>query len=510
MASVKLKNVTKFYSDQYGLIDFDCEIKSGEFISVIGESGSGKTTFLKIISGLLMLDCGELYINDKLMNEVPPQNRNVAMMFQEYSLYPNYNVFENVAAYLKFNKVDINTINTRVMNVLKIFGIDNLANRRIKELSGGQKQRVALAKLFVREPDVLLLDEPLSNVDEQHKNEYIENILALKELMPKTTFIYVTHNIGEAMRVGQRVLVIEKGRNVSFASPRATIEFPKNLSVRRYFMGEEETFESAIDINNNDIFDEFYFSSIGNSSDNVTIVKQKAFKHLAYASEGNLIGGATEVLKLPAILRGNKLIFDTFEFNLSDDIKMRLLNKEKEVFVSFDLNKFHLDKFYNDIPLKLNLINKHDVYNLIEFDNKKFIVYSSNNILDCPVYYDINELQISDLNGNKILANYKIYTNEINCLVIKQFIKQNLKNKKVGNKITLPYESIIGLTNKKRKNTIKLIRIISEEIISEDKKLVYAFVSGCPSYISFIIGANQNINYKKNSFIIIDPTKIIL
>ena len=157
MANIIFKNVTKVYGNQtYGLIDFDCKIKSGEFITVIGSSGSGKTTFLKLIAGLLKPDCGEMYINDILVNGIAPQKRDVAMMFQEYVLYPNFNVFDNVAAYLKFQKIEADVIFKTVMNALDLFGISELANRRIKELSGGQKQRVALAKLFVRTPGVIL------------------------------------------------------------------------------------------------------------------------------------------------------------------------------------------------------------------------------------------------------------------------------------------------------------------------------------------------------------------
>ena len=144
MAKIELKYVSKLYDNEnYGLYDFSVSIESGTFVTVLGNSGSGKSTLLKLIAGLLKPDAGEIYIDDQLVNNVPPQKRDIAMMFQEYVLYPNYYVYDNIAAYLRFIKTDEEIIRQKVLEVSKLFDIEDILNRKVKEISGGQMQRVA-------------------------------------------------------------------------------------------------------------------------------------------------------------------------------------------------------------------------------------------------------------------------------------------------------------------------------------------------------------------------------
>ena len=502
MSNIIFKNITKRYEDEYGLLDFDCHINSGEFITVIGTSGAGKSTFLKLISGLLKPDYGELYIEDELVNDRPASKRDVAMMFQEYVLYPNYNVYENVGAYLRFNRVSEDVVKEKVMHVLSLFNIENLANRRIKELSGGQQQRVALAKLFVRSPKIILFDEPLSNVSEENKNEYKKNILNLKKMLPKTTFIYVTHSIKEALYFGERVMVIEKGRNVAFTKPADLVNFPPTISILEMINNMEE----IILIEDKSLIDDFYRSSIKNTSDIMHVVKNNK-DYLAYNHNFELLGGGREKVSLEARLLDGKLKFNTFEIELSEVIKKRLLKVCENVNVVFDLNKFHLKKAKNDLCLRVNTIEKKGIYTLVNLDEQKFIINNNYNLFDKDLFYNIDDLGIYTSNGEKILANYIIYPNVLevtykgkNAFINKDKICLNNKT----NSLVIPIGGLVGITNKKGLNHIKITSVLSEEIINDNKKLIYVTVLNAEHYLTFYVNLNNDVIYKKNKYIIIE------
>ena len=510
MANIIFKNVTKVYGNQtYGLIDFDCEIKSGEFITVIGSSGSGKTTFLKLIAGLLKPDCGEMYINDILVNGIAPQKRDVAMMFQEYVLYPNFNVFDNVAAYLKFQKIETDVIFKTVMNALDLFGISELANRRIKELSGGQKQRVALAKLFVRTPGVILLDEPLSNVDEASRVEYRKNILMLKQMLPDTTFVYVTHNLSEALTDASRVLVIEEGRNICFTSPSNLINYPPNLDIAEMLNNQ------ALDIQHMDreaglnMFNDIYRQTIEEEYRAFSVIK--AAKHyLGYDEKGQLIGGAKEILSLPAILKGKELQFETFSITLNDELYSRLLGNSKDIMVSFKLSKIHNDYKPGDIKLPMQVVGDSDFYQLILFGDKKFMIHKNDQRDAENGYFNPNDLIIKDLNENKVLANYIIYPNQTRVETNGRYVrigKDKLMINKRGTMI-IGLSDITGIVNRKELNTLRIKSILSEELINDEYKLIYALVEGFKHYICFYLPKNYVIQYNQKNYIKINLEKI--
>ena len=502
MSSIVFKNITKSYSSEYGLIDFDCEINSGEFITVIGPSGAGKSTFLKLIAGLLTPDCGELYIADELVNDKPAAKRDIAMVFQEYALYPNYNVYENVGAYLKFKREDESIIREKVMYALSLFDISSLANRRIKELSGGQKQKVALAKLFVRDPSVILFDEPLSNIDEVHKVEYRQNIIRLKELLPNTTFVYVTHNLGEALTLGERVLVIENGRFVSLSTPADLINFPS-----RYFLVEMlnncETKPLNISV---DKLDEFYLLSIKNK-ENIHKIILNNKKYLAFDDKDFLIGGAKSQIILEGILDKGIITFKDFSVKLNEEMRLRLLLKSGKVSVVFDINKFHTEKFREDIELKFKFIKNEGIYNLLEIDSEQFIIHHSFDKWNLPLYYDINDVKIYTLDWKKVLANYKIYPNVLytnnrgNKIFVNKDVVEN--NNIKNNQLIIPMDGIKGLSKKKGINKI-IVNIISEEIIDDESKLVYASVKNAEHYICFYLNRNIIIDYKTKNYVILN------
>lgn len=233
MSQVILKNVHKDFGRVTAVADFSLEIRDGEFMVFVGPSGCGKTTTLRMIAGLDDITSGEIYIGDRLINRVPPKDRDVAMVFQNYALYPHMSVFENMAFGLKLKKVPKKEIESRVKWTAELLGILGLLNRRPKELSGGQRQRVALGRAIVRTPQLYLFDEPLSNLDAKLR---IQMRLELKKLHDHiaTTSIYVTHDQIEAMTMGDRIVVMKDGLIQQVGEPLELYYHPTNRFVASF------------------------------------------------------------------------------------------------------------------------------------------------------------------------------------------------------------------------------------------------------------------------------------
>ena len=209
MATLSLKHIDKIYDNQVqAVFDFNLDIADKEFIVFVGPSGCGKSTTLRMIAGLEDISAGELYIDGQLMNDVAPKNRDIAMVFQSYALYPHMSVYDNIAFGLKIAKVPKDEIDRRVRAVAKAIDIEDYLERKPKALSGGQRQRVALGRAIVREPKVFLMDEPLSNLDAKLRVQMRVEILKIYQQLG-TTFIYVTHDQTEAMTMGTRFQMIK-------------------------------------------------------------------------------------------------------------------------------------------------------------------------------------------------------------------------------------------------------------------------------------------------------------
>ncbi len=234
MASLSLKSIYKKYpGGVVAVSDFNLEIKDEEFIILVGPSGCGKSTTLRMIAGLEEISEGELYIGDKLVNDVAPKDRDIAMVFQNYALYPHMTVYDNMAFGLKLRKTPKDEIKRRVEEAARILDITHLLDRKPKALSGGQRQRVALGRAIVREPRVFLLDEPLSNLDAKLRAQ-MRTELSKLHIRLKTTFIYVTHDQTEAMTMGDRIVVMKDGYIQQVATPQKLYENPVNLFVATF------------------------------------------------------------------------------------------------------------------------------------------------------------------------------------------------------------------------------------------------------------------------------------
>ncbi|WP_066896051.1 ABC transporter ATP-binding protein [Clostridium nigeriense] len=231
MAGLKLKHIQKVYENGFEAVkDFNLDIEDREFIVFVGPSGCGKSTTLRMIAGLEEISGGELYIDDKLVNDVAPKDRDIAMVFQNYALYPHMTVYENMAFGLKLRKLPKDEIDKKVREAAKILDIEHLLDRKPKALSGGQRQRVAMGRAIVRSPKVFLMDEPLSNLDAKLRVQMRIEISKLYNEL-NTTFIYVTHDQTEAMTLGTRIVVMQDGIVQQVASPNEIYNHPANLFV---------------------------------------------------------------------------------------------------------------------------------------------------------------------------------------------------------------------------------------------------------------------------------------
>ena len=239
MASLSLRNIYKIYSGGVTAVtDFNLEIADKEFIILVGPSGCGKSTTLRMIAGLEEISKGELYIGDTLSNDIAPKDRDIAMVFQNYALYPHMTVYDNMAFGLKLRKTPKDEIRRRVEEAARILDIAHLLDRKPKALSGGQRQRVALGRAIVRDPKVFLLDEPLSNLDAKLRAQMRTEISKL-HIKLGTTFIYVTHDQTEAMTMGDRIVVMKDGFIQQVDTPQNLYEFPVNEFVAG-FMGSPQ------------------------------------------------------------------------------------------------------------------------------------------------------------------------------------------------------------------------------------------------------------------------------
>ena len=245
MSSLKFVNINKVYPNNVqAVFDFNLEIQDKEFIVFVGPSGCGKSTTLRMVAGLEEITDGELYIDDKLVNDVHPKDRDIAMVFQSYALYPHMSVYENMAFGLKIRRMDKEEINRRIDVAADILGLQPYLKRKPKELSGGQRQRVALGRAIVREPKVFLMDEPLSNLDAKLRVQMRSEIIKIHQKVGATT-IYVTHDQTEAMTMADRIVVMKDGYIQQIGTPEDVYNKPYNIFVAGFIGSPSMNFLKA-------------------------------------------------------------------------------------------------------------------------------------------------------------------------------------------------------------------------------------------------------------------------
>ena len=248
MARVKLEGVRKIYTEgpqQVAVDRVDVDVRDGEFVVLVGPSGCGKSTTLRMIAGLESISAGIITIGDRVVNDVPPKARDIAMVFQNYALYPHMSVRENLGFALKLRNMSASDIDQRVQSAATTLGLDQFLDRRPRQLSGGQRQRVALGRAIVRQPQVFLFDEPLSNLDAQMRVSMRREIARLHQEL-KVTMIYVTHDQVEAMTLGDRIVVMNRGHVMQVDTPINLYERPKNKFVAGFIGNPAMNFVNGV------------------------------------------------------------------------------------------------------------------------------------------------------------------------------------------------------------------------------------------------------------------------
>jgi multiple sugar transport system ATP-binding protein len=326
MAGVRLHHIVKKYAGntEATVKDFHLDIRDKEFIVLVGGSGCGKSTTLRMIAGLEEITEGELYIGDRLVNDVAPKDRDIAMVFQSYALYPHMNVYQNMAFGLKLRKFKKADIDARVRDAAKILDIEHLLDRKPKALSGGQRQRVALGRAIVREPQVFLMDEPLSNLDAKLRVQMRAEIAKLHKRL-ETTMIYVTHDQTEAMTMGERIVVMESGVIQQAATPDEIYNYPVNLFVAGFIGSPSMNF---IEGTLSDQGSAFYFKSKGVNVE-IPEGKAKVLREKGYNNKEVILGIRPEDLHdEPVFIEGapNAIVSATIEVseNLGHEVQLHL------------------------------------------------------------------------------------------------------------------------------------------------------------------------------------------
>ena len=309
-ASIKLHSLTKRYGSQLVLDNINLEVHPGEFVSLVGPSGCGKSTLLRVIAGLTNFDAGEVFIGDRQVNEVPPKKRNIAMVFQNYALYPHMTVAENIATPLLMSRLGLlqrqpfvgallgafstqrknilAQIQTEVTNLCASLQISNLVQRKPAQLSGGQRQRVALARAMVRHPDAFLMDEPLSNLDAKLRIQVRDELADLHQRIG-STFLYVTHDQTEALTLSNRVAVMNQGQILQIGTPSELYESPANLTVAK-FIGTPSMNILPLEMEGAQVMGLFLTTRIKPDQ------SQLAFKHIGIRPEHLLMGSSGHAL----------------------------------------------------------------------------------------------------------------------------------------------------------------------------------------------------------------------
>lgn len=363
MAGISLKHIEKIYPGNVKVVpDLNLEIEDKEFVVLVGPSGCGKSTTLRMIAGLEEISGGELYIGGRLVNEVAPKDRDIAMVFQNYALYPHMTVYKNLAFGLELAKVDKKVIDEKVRKVAKDLDIEYLLNRRPKALSGGQRQRVAVGRAMVRNPSVFLFDEPLSNLDAKLRGEMRTVISKLHEKL-QTTFVYVTHDQVEAMTMADRIVVMKDGCIQQNDTPQNLYDYPCNLFVAGFIgMPQMNFFDAEIKK-----IDEDYYLNFGNNMITLPKSKNENDKLESYLGKTVVAGIRPsniflKNMELSNIAAKSSTIKSTVELK-------ELMGSESYIYVTIDNKRFNIRmdcNFNCDIGDTLDLIFDTEMIHLFD------------------------------------------------------------------------------------------------------------------------------------------------
>lgn len=393
MARVRLENVSKIYDNGYQAVkDMNLDIKDKEFVVLVGPSGCGKSTTLRMIAGLEDISKGKLLIDDKVVNDISSKDRDIAMVFQSYALYPHMTIRENMGFALKMKKLKKDEINKKVEEIAKILKLEELLDRKPAQLSGGQRQRVALGRAMVRNPKVFLLDEPLSNLDAKLRVEMRTEIVRLHEKLD-TTFIYVTHDQIEAMTMGDRIAVINEGRLVQFDTPLNLYFRPKNKFIAQ-FIGSPKM--NLIETNLYKQGEELCIDLFG---EKLPLPASKIADIEEYQKNNQkiLFGIRSEEFSYKADSK-LRVIFDNVEYMGSDSYGYLISTDKDPIVMRFMASDPVRPK--TPMPIGINLENSY----LFDINTEDCISYPSKKL-------DMKNMLISDFSEDDSIGNYDFVEN---------------------------------------------------------------------------------------------------
>lgn len=363
MANLTLKNINKIYDNGFQAVkSVDLDIADKEFMILVGPSGCGKTTTLRMIAGLEEITSGDLKIGDALVNDIAPKDRNIAMVFQNYALYPHMTVYDNMAFGLKLKKTPKDEIKESINKAAKILDIEQLLTRKPKQLSGGQRQRVALGRAIVRKPEVFLMDEPLSNLDAKLRIQMRAELIRLHNEL-QTTFVYVTHDQTEAMTMGTRICVMNDGNIQQVADPKTIYNKPANLFVAGFIGAPQMNFIPAkLTERDGEILAVIDGSEIVLSAETASKVKAGN-----YVGKEVIVGVRPENIKIVDENTGLKVKVEVTE----------LLGSDSNVYFTFR-GKQYIAKEDGSIDLKfgqdINVVFDNDKIHLFDKESEKSIL----------------------------------------------------------------------------------------------------------------------------------------
>lgn len=514
MPNITIKNLSFLYGDKYALRSVNLQIKEGDFVNIIGESGGGKTTLLKCLAGILSPSTGEIFFDDEIVNFKKSQFRDIAMIFQEFDLYPSKNVFENVMMPLyRKTKISFDEKTEMTRQILKKLDLESIANQLPKELSYGQKQKVALAKALVSKPSIILFDEPLSNIDEPKKQDYRHLLLDAKRIYPNSTYLYVTHNIQDALMLGEKTIMMKDGAIQEYGKTTLMYRFPSSLDLLTLMRSDYLIDKKRIAEISLTPF-ESVMLQFHDLSREVALVEMGG-ERLLYDLNGQLLTGPQRYFTCDGDLTNTELVVNGKSYSLGD-LSEGVISTGK---VSLLLRREYISFEDKGDSIRIDVTHIYGSNNLAVFlyQDKPICLWidRSKKVSDKSVfYYPINKIDIVAPNGDKCISQY--FLEENMCLVKVLNPKQGIV--KLANqliirlgtpivnhhtaKLKVPLDAFIPSSKK----GVRLIKVINEEYLGKNT-LIYAKVEGFLTYVNFIIPDSHRLLSKKNRFLF-DTSKI--
>lgn len=523
MPSIKCDNLKKAYDGGvYALDGVSFDLESGDFLTVIGESGGGKTTLLKCLAGLLPITAGELYINGELCNLSPVQERSVGIVFQEITLFPNMTVFENVAFALKKQKLPFDEECRLVREILGKMDLTTIQSALPKHISYGQKQKVALARAMVKKPDILLFDEPMSNIDEPSRVEYREMILDAKRSHPESIFVYVTHNVEDALTLGNKIMIIHGGRVVQFTESLTARRFPSGTSAAEYIFGPCES--ATLTVREGlpylgdervclDPFTEASMSLYGLDDSALEYIYNDRMSTILYKNRA--ICGILDEYRIPCLVEKDRLTINGESFDISP-LSEGLLSVGEGVAV---LKRNKITKAPTEDSIKLTATVKYTdgvgtVYRVGEYLISDYADPSDEVGDTVELFYPVSELSLLDGDDNIMLASYLLTGNILKAVrPSPRGSTIRISGRSFRISAELPADRRLAVTVEPdgfyltdRRRGIEAT-VINEER-SKDFTLCYAYLRGQEEYVVAKLPSGTRTLGEKRIFLGIDTSKI--